>query len=437
MAQIIEIVKIAAPVIRPKRTAWRSVAVLLMIGQVEIDRGDGRAGVHRAGQVRHDRGDQPGHHQSREPRRQKLLDERGKHHVGLGQVATDNQRRDQPRHDVNQRQQHLQVVHGDHAHPGVPLVLGRQAALHDELVGRVVKHADADDAAEKHGPGERRVGGGQQQVPIVAPLRQSANPSDVRMPNGLDRQDGPAAHQDDELEHFGPDDGPQAAGDRVDRSEHGQRDDRLPNLNAGNERMDRQSAEEQHGGDFHENVRQKDQYAVDHPRRAAEPAVEELGHGVEAVAEVEGQEYPQQGEKAGKHGGPGDVHRREAQEVGRAHDAHEMVARYVRGDNAAADHPPGQLVAGQEVVALGGGGSTRRAETQPQHEGDVDGKDADVEAGQFHSARCRDVSVVLLSRLLLATNLLQDQGHSLLPVGRDVFGNHQAEAARPGIGDHL
>ena len=127
-------------------------------------------------------------------------------------------------------------------------------------------------------------------MPIVAPLRQSANPSDVRMPNGLDRQDCAAAHQDDELEHFGPDDGPQAAGDRVYRGEHGQRDDRLPNLDAGDERMDRQGAEEEHGGDFHENIRQKDQYAVDHPRRAAEPAVEELGHGVEAVAEVEGQE---------------------------------------------------------------------------------------------------------------------------------------------------
>ena len=114
-----------------------------------------------------------------------------------------------------------------------------------------------------------------------------------------------------------------------------------------------------------------------------------------------------------------------------------MVARDVRGDNAAADHPPGELVAGQEVVALGGGRSTRGAEAQPQHENDVDGEDADVEAGQFHSARCRGVSVVLLSRLLFATNLPQYQGHSLLPVERDVFGNHQAEAARPGIGDHL
>ena len=99
--------------------------------------------------------------------------------------------------------------------------------------------------------------------------QQAANSSDLRMPDGLGGQDGPAGHQDHELQHLGPDHRPQAAGDRVNARQQGQRDDRLPNLDAGNERVDGQGAEEEHGGDLDENVGQEDEHAID--GRAAPP----------------------------------------------------------------------------------------------------------------------------------------------------------------------
>src|SRR5262245_41700860 len=106
--------------------------------------------------------------------------------------------------------------------------------------------------------------------------------------------------------------------------------------------------------DFNEDVCHKDQHGVDQARPAPEPLLQKLGHGVKTVAEVERQKDPEQRVEADENRAPLDAHGHEAASVRGADDADEMVAADVGRDDAAADHPPGQLVAGQEIVALAG-----------------------------------------------------------------------------------
>ena len=61
---------------------------------------------------------------------------------------------------------------------------------------------------------------------------------------------------------------------------------------AGEYQYDR--AEVQNGGDFDKDVNDQDQAGEDRPRRRPETPFQKLRHRVEAVAEIEGQENPQQ-----------------------------------------------------------------------------------------------------------------------------------------------
>ena len=72
---------------------------------------------------------------------------------------------------------------------------------------------------------------------------------------------------------------------------------------------------------------------------------------------------------------PDEVERGKSAIVGHAHDADEVVAADVGGHDASADHPPGQLVAGQKVVAIGLLASLDRPDAQRQHGRDIDDED--------------------------------------------------------------
>ena len=143
----------------------------------------------------------------------------------------------------------------------------------------------------------------------------------------------------------------------------------------------------QHGADFDENVDQQNQSGEDSPRRRPVAMLEELRHGVEAVAKIEGQEYPQQRVEAEEYRAPFDGHGDEASGIGRAHDADEMVARYIGRHDAAADHPPRQFVAGQKIIALGGLALASGVHAHAHHDDDVGGKDPDVDSAQFHNGK--------------------------------------------------
>src|SRR5438045_3378740 len=80
-------------------------------------------------------------------------------------------------------------------------------------------------------------------------------------------------------------------------------------------------------------------------KAGTEAAVKELGHGVEAVAEVKRQENPEQCVEADEDRAPFGDHRDKAAVVGRAHRADQVMAGDVGRDDAAADDPPGELVA--------------------------------------------------------------------------------------------
>ena len=109
--------------------------------------------------------------------------------------------------------------------------------------------------------------------------------------------------------------------------------------------------------------------------------MEEFGDGVESVTKVEWKENPKQRVEAEDDRAPFDEQGNGSKAIGRAHHADQVMAGDVRSDDAAADHPPRQLVAGQEVVALGFGPAPRRIEPHAEDRDHVEDENAQVEGG--------------------------------------------------------
>src|SRR6185369_5259226 len=114
------------------------------------------------------------------------------------------------------------------------------------------------------------------------------------------------------------------------------------------------------------------------PCTGAEAALEELWHGVETVTQVIRQEHPKQCVEPDDDRPPHDQHRGEATVVSRAHDSYEMVAADVGGNNAAANHPPGELVTREKVVTLGFAAAPRGQHSDHQHRQQISHEDGDV-----------------------------------------------------------
>jgi hypothetical protein len=109
-----------------------------------------------------------------------------------------------------------------------------------------------------------------------------------------------------------------------------------------------------------------------------EPLFEELGHRVKAVPDVERQEDPEQGIQPEHDGGPFAGRQNKPAPVGGSGLRDELMAAEVRGNDAAPDEPPWQLVARKEVVALAAPGLARGVHPERNHHDHIQHEDADI-----------------------------------------------------------
>jgi hypothetical protein len=172
-----------------------------------------------------------------------------------------------------------------------------------------------------------------------------------------------AAHdQAEHLEDVGVADHLHAA-QRDDGGEHGQEQHAGKQVQSGNAR-NRDRAQVQDGGQVHHNVQAQPEQGHGRGHRLAVALLEELGHGVDAVLQVDRHEEDGHDDERG--GGHQFIHGdRHADLVAGATHADELFCRDVRGDQRCADCPPAERALGQEVVMRRGTGGAFLAPVHP------------------------------------------------------------------------
>src|SRR5262245_25963814 len=116
--------------------------------------------------------------------------------------------------------------------------------------------------------------------------------------------------------------------------------------------MQNQRPQIQNGTYLNENVGEDNEDREGAARRFTITPGKKLRHRVKTVAQVKGQENPKQGVKSDQHRSPADVHRNEALGVRSSHHSDKVMTADIRRDDARANHPPGETVASQEIIAL-------------------------------------------------------------------------------------
>ncbi len=282
--------------------------------------------------------------------------------------------------DDDERREELEVVSEDHSHPRIPFASSRQRPLNDELIRRAVERADAQQPAQELSPREDRIVRRRQQMPLMGCGHHGAPPPD--RPDGHEREGDAAGQQHHQLEHLCPHHRPQTTRDRVHAGEERQKHDAKIRAKP-EQRVERHRAEKQDGRDLHEHIGDEDEPRERRARGRPEPLLQELRHRVEAVAEIEWQEHPEQSIEADQNGAPFDGHGREPILVSRSDDSDEVVAGDIGRDDAPADHPPRELVARQEVVAFRRLGLERGDDADADHDEDVQREDGYVQSLYF------------------------------------------------------
>ena len=176
-------------------------------------------------------------------------------------------------------------------------------------------------------------------------------PAAGNVAQGQEEENQPAADQQDALQHVGPDHRGQTAAHGVDADEHHRRDQHDPEIGAGDVGegegagiKDRRQ-EDEHIGEQHRE-------GVDVTADRAESAAEELRHGRDLGAQVDGNEEQQQ-QRDRRPREPLPVRHAHAHDVGHGHGADNLLARNAGGHPGGADRVPGKGVGREEVVASG------------------------------------------------------------------------------------
>ena len=302
--------------------------------------------------------------------------------VGLAEVGVKRPRHE-AREDQQERRPELEEGAEDRAQAPLVEALRRERALHEDLVHRPVEAAQDEDADEHAGPGHVGVGGrADHREHVGRQLRLQPRPATDGL-EAQDREHGGGDEQHRGLKRVGVDDRPQAALHRVEARHQAHAPDHpeaRPAEDVGED--DRRGPQRdrdlgQHGQHDHEPGEQQ-------PHAGREAALQELGHGVDAVADVEGQEEDDERHDA-VDGHPLEAADRHADREAAAGEADEVLGRDVRREHRGADEGPAQLPARQEV-ALGPGLPPHDHEADEEHGREVGGDDEPVERLQGQGA---------------------------------------------------
>ena len=352
---------------------------------VEIERHQRRCRVehraHRPHQRRHQRGD----HHADQARRQQVDDEQrvrdvAVHHLAVADregVAIEREC-DQPGQHQHEHGKDLEIAGENRSRPRMALVLRRQHALHDYLVGAPVPDAENRRAEEDAGPWEVGIAERLDHVK-VALGHGRPQPGEAAGSIQTDhRQDHRPRDENQRLDEIGIDDRGQPSGDRVHAGrdhENQRRRQRVPSHHA----LEDDPCGIEVNGNLREDVGENGDAGKVDRAGAAEPALQELGHREHVRPQVERHEHPseQQHDQTRE---PLEVAHRKTRRGAGPGQADEMLRRDVRHEQRRADCEPADVAAREEIV---GGGPLLERKIEPDREDDDEVGEDDPDVDRF------------------------------------------------------